>query len=50
MAKIREVFYVHRTSPVSGIKIAAPKVLGQHIEHERIGEARKNIGVLHLLV
>ncbi len=32
-----------RTSPIGGIRMAAPIVLAQHKENERIGEARVTI-------
>ncbi len=37
------ICYVHCALTVSGIKIAAPIVLAQHQEHERIGEAREQL-------
>ncbi len=36
-------FYVRCASPISGVRIAAPIVLAQHKENERIGEARITI-------
>ncbi len=39
----RGFFYVRCASPIGGIPIAAPIVLAQHKENERIGEARETI-------
>ncbi len=39
----RGFFYVRCASPLGGIRIAAPIVLAQHKENERIGEARETI-------
>ncbi len=36
-------FYVRCASPISGVRIAAPIVLVQHKENERIGEVRITI-------
>ncbi len=36
-------FYVRCASPISGVRIAAPLVLAQHKENERIGKARITI-------
>jgi hypothetical protein len=38
--KIFADFNIRRASTISGVRIAAPIVLAQHKEHERIGEAR----------
>ncbi len=39
----RGFFYVRCASPIGGIRIAAPIVLAQYKENERIGEARETI-------
>ncbi len=39
----RGFFYVRCASPISGVRIAAPIVLAQHKDNERIGEAWKTI-------
>jgi hypothetical protein len=41
--KFSRFFYVRCASPIGGIRIAAPKVLAQHKENKRIGEARVTI-------
>ncbi len=38
-SKFSGIFYVRCASPNSGVRIAAPIVLAQHKENERIGEA-----------
>ncbi len=38
-----DFFYVRCASPISRVRIAAPIVLAQHKDNERIGEARKTI-------
>jgi hypothetical protein len=37
---ISRIFIIRCASPISGARIAAPIVLAQYKEHERIGEAR----------
>ncbi len=41
--KFSRIFYVRCASPISGVRIAAPIVLAQYKDNERIGEARKTI-------
>ncbi len=38
--RFSRIFHICRPSPISGVRIAAPIVLAQHKEHERIGEAQ----------
>ncbi len=41
ITKYRRFFSLHRASPISRVKIAAPVELAQGKEHEKIGEAGK---------
>jgi hypothetical protein len=38
-----QIFHIHRTSPISRVRIAAPVVLAQHKRNERIGKVRTPI-------
>ncbi len=41
--KFSQIFFIRCALPISGERIAAPVVLAQHKEHERIDEAQKTI-------
>jgi hypothetical protein len=38
-----QIFHIRCALPISGVRIAAPVVLGQHKEDKRIGEVRTSI-------